>query len=231
MSAVNPPRRIGVADRSDFRLDEIDVFFPRPHPMVASRTGFAYTGSLGVDQLAAVNLAEESVELVNLEGGPHALVQFALSPDGRTLVAATELSGRLLVFDLADPAKPKLTRDIAIGPMAFDPSYSPDGRSVWVPVKGANEIAIVETSGWTVTRRIKDDGLRQPHAIAFSADGRTAFVSNNNKMDHMMDPAHAGHEMPAAKGALVMIDVASGNVTGRIELGQNLTGMGTRGGR
>ena len=33
MSAVNPPKRIAVIDRTKMKGDEIDVLFPRPHPM------------------------------------------------------------------------------------------------------------------------------------------------------------------------------------------------------
>ncbi|MNC99897.1 hypothetical protein D3C83_183380 [compost metagenome] len=70
----------------------------------------------------------------------------------------------------------------------------------------------------------------QPHQVVFSPDGRTAFVTNNNKMDHMADPAHAGHAMPAApagQASLAIVDVASRSVVGSLPLGKNLTGMGT----
>jgi DNA-binding beta-propeller fold protein YncE len=233
MSAVNPPQRIGVARRSDLQGEEVDVFFPRPHPVAVSKSGYAYTGSLGVNQLAAIDLKTEKVELIDIEGAPHALVQYAISADGKTLVASTELTGRLLVFDLADPAKPRLVKSVPTGPMAFDPVFAPDGRTVWVPAKGANEVVVVETTNWTVTNRIKHDALRQPHQIVFSADGRTAFVSNNNKSDHMANPAAAaGHEAhaPATPGAgsLVVIDATARTVTKAIPLGKNLTGIGTR---
>jgi DNA-binding beta-propeller fold protein YncE len=233
MSAVNPPQRIGVAERADLKGDEIDVFFPRPHPIVVGRSGIAYTGSLGVNQLAAIDLKTEKVELTDIEGAPHSLVQYALSPDGRTLVASTELTGRLLIFDLADPAKPRLVKSIATGAMAFDPVYAPDGKSVWVPAKGANEVVVVETENWSVAQRIRHDALRQPHQIIFSADGRTAFVTNNNKSDHMANPAAAGHEAhapasPTGVGSLVVIDAVSRSVVKAIPLGKNLTGIGTR---
>lgn len=228
MSAVNPPQRIAVLRRSDLTGDQIDVFFPRPHPMLVSARGIAYTGSLGVGQLAAVDLASERVELTDIPGGPHALVQYAISPDGRTLVASAELGGTLLVFVLADPMKPRLDRSVALGPMAFDPSFTPDGRFIWVPVKGTNEIAVIETTGWTVIDRIAHAALRQPHQIVFSVDGATAFVSNNNKADHMAGhEAHAAGGAPGA-GALVVIDVGQRRVLRAIELGANLTGMGAR---
>lgn len=227
MSAVNPPRRVGMVGLDGFDIDEVDVFVPRPHPMVVARNGHAYTGSLGQNQLATIDIESGIVELVDIEGPPHALVQFAVSPDGRTLVASTEVSGRLLVFDLSDAAdRPRLVNSIEVGPTAFDPVYAPDGRSVWVPVKGANEIAIIDAGDWSVVRRIRNDALDKPHAIVFSRDGSTAFVSNNGGAgDHAGD--HAGQPSPGT-GSLTIIDVATRDVTGSIALGANVTGLGIR---
>ena len=236
MSAVNPPKRIAILRRETMQGDELDVIFPRPHPVAALETnqsGYVYTGSLGVNQIAAVSFADDKVELVSIPGPTHSLVQFAISPDHKTLVGSTDVSGQLLVFSLASPAKPALVKAIDVGKMAFDPTFTPDGRAVWVPIKSTNEIVVIDTTSWAVKSRIKHDAFKQPHQIVFSPDGATAFVTNNNKMDHMADPAHAGHAMPGASGAasLVVIDVKSGKVEKSIELGQNLTGMGTRSGR
>jgi DNA-binding beta-propeller fold protein YncE len=231
MSAVNPPKRVAVVRPSTMTGDEIDVLFPRPHP-VGVAPGYAYTGSLGVNQIASISLADDRVEVVPVPGPTHALVQFAVSTDGRTLVATTEVSGQVLVFDLADPARPALRKAIDVGKMAFDPVFAPDGRSLWVPVKSANEIVVLDTADWTETARLRDPAFQQPHQIVFSADGATAFVTNNNKMDHMADPAHAGHAMPAAPAggtaSLAIVDVRSRTVVASIALGKNLTGMGTR---
>ncbi len=227
MSAVNPPKRMAVIDRATMAGTEVDIVFPRPHP-VAVEKGFAYTGSLGTNQIASVSLETERVALVNVEGPTHAFVQFAVSPNGQTLVGSTEVSGQLLVFDLATPARPALKASIPLGKMAFDPEFTPDGRFVWVPVKMDNEIAVIDTATWTVARRITSDQFKQPHQVVFSADGRFAFVTNNNKMDHMADPAHAGHTMPGGDGMapLLVVEVATGNVISMQMLGKNLTGMG-----
>lgn len=230
MSAVNPPKRVAILDRAAMTGEEIDILFPRPHP-VAVAGGYAYTASLGVNQLASISLETQKVELVNVPGPAHGFVQFAVSPDGAVLVASTEVSGRLMVFDLKQPARPALVADIEVGKMAFDPVFTPDGRFVWVPVKMTNEIAVVNVSSRRVEFRIQNDAFRQPHQIVFAPDGRTAFVTNNNKMDHMADPAHAGHAMPGGGNGiapLVVVDVATRNVVKSLPLGKNLTGMGTR---
>lgn len=227
MSAVNPPKRIGVIDRATMQGEEVDVLFPRPHPL-AVQGAYAYTGSLGTNQIASISLETNRVNVVGVEGATHAFVQFAVSPDGKTMVASTEVSGQLMVFDIADPAKPVFKKAIALGKMVFDPVFTPDGKSVWVAVKMDNEIAVVNAATWDVTTRIKHDVFKQPHQIVFTADGRKAFITNNNKMDHMADPAHAGHTMPGGDGAasLVVIDVGSHKVIKSDVLGKNLTGMG-----
>jgi DNA-binding beta-propeller fold protein YncE len=227
MSAVNPPKRISIIDRTTMKGEEVDVVFPRPHPLAVHR-GFVYTGSLGVNQIASIDLDTLRVQFAAVGGPTHSLVQFAVSPDGRTMAGSAEISGQLLVFDLADPVKPALVKAIPVGKMAFDPVFTPDGKHVYVPIKSTNEIAVIETTGWTEVKRLTHESFQQPHQIVFSPDGATAFVTNNNKMDHMADPAHAGHAMPAAGGtaALSILDVRRGEVVKAITLGKNLTGMG-----
>jgi DNA-binding beta-propeller fold protein YncE len=233
MSAVNPPPRIALIARATMRGEEHNVLFARPHPMIVAPNGYAYTGSLGVNQIASISLADERVTVVPVAGPTHSLVQFALSPDARTLVATGDVSGQLLVFDLVQPARPALIKSVDVGRMAFDPVFTPDGRFVYVPVKSANEIVVIETARWTEAARITHEALKQPHQIVFSADGATAFVTNNNRMDHMADPAHAGHAAPGAGGpaSLVVLDTRTNRVVQTIELGRNLTGMGRRAGR
>jgi|KBSSwiStaDraftv2_1062776.scaffolds.fasta_scaffold403112_2 DNA-binding beta-propeller fold protein YncE len=230
MSAVNPPKRIAIVDRTTMKGDEVEVLFARPHPVAATKAGYAYTGSLGVNQIATIELASLRVGITNLEGPTHSLVQFTTSRDGRTMIATGDVSGQVLVFDLSAPATPKLVKTIDVGKMAFDPVFTPDERALWVPVKSTNDIAIVDVASGAVTNRIKDANFKQPQQIVFSPDGATAFVTNNNKMDHMADPAMAGHDMPGldTTGALVVVDVKTRTAVKAIPLGKNLTGMGTR---
>ncbi len=54
-----------------------------------------------MNQIASIALADDRVEVTNVAGPTHSLVQFAMSRDGKTLVGTAEISGQLLVFDLA----------------------------------------------------------------------------------------------------------------------------------
>ncbi len=233
MSAVNPPKRVAVIDRTTMKGEEVEILFARPHPMAATAAGYAYTGSLGVNQIASIALADLRVGITSLPGAIHSLVQFTVSPDGKSLVASTETTGQVLVFDIAAPASPKLVKSIPVGAMAFDPVFTPDGKFVWVPVKATNQLVVLDTATWAEVGRVSDANLQQPQQVVFSRDGAMAFVTNNNKMDHMADPAMAGHTMPGmdGTGALVIVNARTRVVEKAIPLGKNLTGMGIRAAR
>ena len=67
MAAVNPPQRVGVIDRSTMELEEVDVFFPRPHALIVDTHGDRFfSASLGQNSIAYAPLGEEEVDLLGL---------------------------------------------------------------------------------------------------------------------------------------------------------------------
>lgn len=229
MTAVNPPKRIGVIKRSDMSIDEIDVLFARPHAMALdSRDHTVYTGSLVVNQMAAIDHVTEKVEITNVDGAPHSLMQYALSPDGKTLAASGELSGQLLLFDVTDRMKPRFLRSWKVESQPFDPVFTRDGRYVVVPNKASNSIAIIDIQTNDV-KTLRGPGIVQPHGTAASADGRWVYVSNNNLNQpagaHDMHAGHTAPTAPAGPGTIVVIDTRSMTVAKVIEVGHNATGI------
>ena len=89
MSAVDPPQSIGVLDRSSMTVEEqVDTFFPRPHPIAVETDGeHAFVASLATNQLMGLDTASGETTLTRLGGDTQTLVQFALTPDGSTLIA------------------------------------------------------------------------------------------------------------------------------------------------
>lgn len=239
MSAVNPPSRVGLIRPSDMSIDELDVFFPRPHAIALEpSTGIVYTASLGVNQIAAVDPVRERVELTNVEGPQHALMQFAVSPDGSQLVISGELSHTVIFFDLSDPMKPRRVGTVDVGAQPFDPIYTLDGRQVYLGNKAANTITVVDAERFVVEKVFDDPRIREPHGAVLSPDGRYVFISNTNVredhsmmgMDHSAHGAHAAHT-PAAPvrgglGSVAVIDVATREIVQVVEMGNNTTGMG-----
>ena len=232
MSAVNPPERIGAIRRSDMDVEEVDVFFPRPHAIAVSADGArVYTASLAVNQLGAVDLETLDLALEDLEGPVHTLVQFAVSPDGSTLVGTAQLTGQLLIFDLSDPNQPRLTDHVEVGRQPWHPVFGPDGRTVYFGVKLDNKVVAVDVTSGEILWTTEHMALSAPHGSALSPDGRHLFISSNGPggmaMGGMAEEEHAMHEDHHARtGTLTVLDTADGSVVKVLEMGANTTGLG-----
>ncbi|UCC25662.1 MAG: YncE family protein [Gemmatimonadales bacterium] len=234
MSAVSPPQRIGAITRSTMEVEEVDVFFPRPHAIAVSPDGQrVYTASLAVNQMGAVDLETLDLTLTDLEGPVHTLVQFAVSPDGSTLVGTAQLTGRLLIFDLTDPEHPALRDQVEVGRQPWHPVFGADGRTVYFGVKLDNRVVAVDVTTGEVVWSTDHPGLSAPHGAAVSPDGRFLFVSSNGPGGMAMDPEHEMHEgeehgamHPAETGTITVLDTSDGTVVKVLEMGTNTTGVG-----
>jgi YVTN family beta-propeller protein len=231
MSAVNPPMRIGVIDTNDMSIDEVDVFFPRPHALdIRPQGDFVYSASLGVNQMGSLNTETQKFELINVEGPTHALAHSAMAPDGSVLVITTH-SNKVMIFDLANPAMPKLAVALDVADQPWSPVYTPDGRWLYVPNNASNDVTVVDMRARKVVKTIEHARFAQPYGSAVSPDGRHVFVANNS-----VRPAQTGHEghaagaaQPAAtNGSVSVIDVATNEVVKVIDVGRGPTGMGIR---
>lgn len=235
MSAVNAPARIAVIDCKTMTPEEVEVLIPRPHALALSSDGrYAYAGSLSMNRIAVYDARTERVGLVDVPGDTtHVMVQFAVSPDGRTLVATGQLSSRLLVFDLTKPAAPRLTHTVAVGTWPWHVAFAPDGRTVWVPNQRSDNVSIVDTRTWQVVGTVTSPAFAQPHGIAISADGLQVFVSNHNT-GHSVTMGGVGMAMtdanaPAQPGRVVVIDARHRAVAHRIDTAPDGSGLGMAG--
>jgi YVTN family beta-propeller protein len=226
MAAVNPPQRIGQIQRSTMTVEEVDVFVPRPHAMAVSGDGrWVFTSSLAENTLVAVEIESGEAELTRLGGDePHVFVQFALSPDGATLVATGQISGKLLVFDVSTPPEVRLIGEVDVDAEPWHPTYSPDGRYVYFGNLGANAVTVVDASSWTVASVISGEGLSEPHGIAVTPDGERLFVSNRNVKGAYSPREALGFEEP--NGTIVVIDPAAARVIDVVEVAPYAAGLG-----
>jgi DNA-binding beta-propeller fold protein YncE len=223
MAAMNPPQRIGVIDRVSMTIEEIDVFYPRPHALAVTPDGSTvYSASLAENRMASIDVETEEVDLLSLEGSLHTLVQFAISPDGGTMVAGGQMSGQLLVFALESRRAPRVVRTVAVNAQPWHPVFTRDGRYVYIGNQEASTITVVDTRSWTVSKVLEGRGIAQPHGAAVSPDGRTVYVSNKNLRGEYT--AQGGTE----DGTVVAIDVATQSVTAVIETGAGSAGIATR---
>lgn len=232
MTAVNPPPRLGVIRRSDFTLvEEADVFIRRPHALAVTRDGkHVYAASLAENKVAVLDVASGRVDLLDVPGPTHTLVQFTIAPDGRRMVVAGELSHQLLVYDLADPGKPHLaaTVDLPAGSRPWDPVFAPDGGTVYLTLLGANQVAVVDLGRMALAGSISGR-LAQPDGLAISPGGRFLYVANRNEGPPPAEHAQHGTGPAGQKGWVAVIDRTTGTVLETIEVGPSPTGVGAAG--
>ena len=235
MSAVNAPARIAVINRKTMTPEEVEVLVSRPHGLAIAPDGkHAYVASLGTNQIAVYDASREQVSIVDVPGGDtsQVIVQLAVSPDGRTLVATSQLTGKLLVFDLADAARPKLVQRVTTGDWPWLVTFTPDGAEVWVPNQRSNDVTVVDAKHWSVITTVKGD-FAQPDGIAISGDGRLVFVANHNT-SHVMTMGGISMAMPmpgmtAAPGRVIVIDARRRAVVKRIDTAPDGAGLGLGG--
>ncbi|MBO6573101.1 beta-propeller fold lactonase family protein [bacterium] len=226
MSAVNPPQSFGVINRSDMSLEsEKDLFFTRPHAITTlPGSNRIFVGSLSSNQFLSVSSKEVDSELTNLEGMNHMLVNFAISPDKKTMVGTGQMTGKLLIFDITNPVSPALEEAIAVNAAPWHPVFSPDGRYVYFANKGTNTVTVIDMKKRAIDAVIEGEGLSQPHGAALSADGKFLYVSNNNRNGGYLPEGMTAEDAP---GTVVVIDTQSKEIIKVIEVGKNATGIGT----
>ncbi len=226
MKAVKPPQRVGMIKRSDMGIEEIDVFFPRPHALAIHPDGkHVYTASLAENSMATVDFAEERAELLSIEGPTHTFVQFAIAPDGKTMVVGGQLTGAFLFFDTSTPSAPTLVETIHINAAPWHPVFSPDGRFVYLGNKMANTVTVVDVENRSVAAVIEGHGLSQPHGSAISPDGRFVYIASNNLNGAYTPRYNFGDNAKA--GTVTVINTETRTIEKVLEVGPNAAGLST----
>lgn len=226
MMAVNPPQSFGVINRSNMDLlEEVDLFFARPHALTTTPDGmWTFVGSLSENQLLSINITDDETNLITVPGNTHTFVNFAISPDGNTMVATGQVSGQLLVYDIGDPLNPNLTNTITVGAQPWHPVYSPDGRYVYFGNKQDHSVSVVNMENLSVETVIEGNGLAQPHGAALSRDGKYLYITSNN-LDGTYQPEGATpNERP---GTVTVINTETRTIEKIIEVGNYASGIGT----
>lgn len=225
MSAVNPPQSFGLIQPEGMKVErEEGLFFSRPHAITTiPGTDWMYIASLSSNQILSLNTETGESELTTLEGLNHVFVNFAVSPDGKTMVATGQLSGKLLVFDITEPGIPVLTESIPVNAQPWHPVWSPGGEYVYFANKEANSVSVVNMKTLKVEDVIEGEGLSQPHGAALSSDGKYLFVTSNNKNGGWKAE---GVQSENPMGNVTVIDTGKREIVKVIKAGMNTTGIG-----
>jgi len=241
MTAVNPPKSLGVIRRSTFTLvDEQEIQIPRPHALVVSRDGkWVHTASLAENRFASLETATGRVTLTTLPGSAmRSLVQFTVSPDGKRLIVGGELSNTVLVFDLSATPPYAPVAEFAVAGKPWDPVFARDGKQAFFSLFADSAVAVVNVAKGAMVRTITGH-FAQPYDMILRADGKYLFVVNQN-LGGATKPGQSAHDnMPGmsakpsttATGWLSVVNVATGKVEKELPLGLTPSGMGAAGAR
>lgn len=97
----------------------------------------------------------------------------SVSPDDRRLYVACNHGNTLQVLDAASL---ELVGEIPTGAGAYNVEPSPDGQWVLVTNKKAQSVSVIDAATLAEAARVPTS-KRLPHGVAYSPDGRYAFIS------------------------------------------------------
>ncbi|MBO0860231.1 MAG: beta-propeller fold lactonase family protein, partial [Chloracidobacterium sp.] len=99
----------------------------------------------------------------------------AVTPDGRRLYVAENLTNKVAVVDLA--ANQVITK-IAVGEYPYDCEISGDGSRVYVSNWGSRSVAVIDAANNQVVSNIQVGD--HPNDLELTRDGKTLYVANAN---------------------------------------------------
>jgi YVTN family beta-propeller protein len=109
--------------------------------------------------------------LYNKQVSVHGL---GFSPDGRLLAAISVTSNGVTIIETATN---RVRGTVYVGRAPHEGFFTPNGRELWVAVRGENYISVIDPVAMRETRRITtSDGVAM---VIFRPDGRYAFVNSS----------------------------------------------------
>ncbi len=216
LTATNPPASLAFISPTTMAVEERLVGAPHPHAL--GRSGATvYTASLRAPTVLRIG-ADGEIRATTVPGGQgQGLGHLAVSPDGRRMAVSAELTGQVHLFTLATDGTPLHDAALDVGSRPWHLHFSPDSKTLYVPLFGADAVAVVDPATRIVRRRITGYGLAQPYTATVSDDGRWLYVTNVNG-NSAYTPRRAGN------GTLAVIDTRTNAIARVIEVGRGPTG-------
>ncbi len=223
-------RWIVVVDASSMAvIDTIADVGDAPHGVVLSPDGriVITTNALG-DDLSVIDVG--TLEVVErIPASPDNPIAPGTSPQLEPYQGEFTRDGRYFWFTcragaqvrILDVGARRVVDSIGVATRPLIPSFTPDGREFWAPGQANGQISIIDVETRRVTATIS--GLAtQPHAVAFTSDGRAAFVSCENQKGEGHHPTSGASVIP---GRVYVIDVPTRSIRRVIEVGGFAAGI------
>lgn len=99
----------------------------------------------------------------------------SVTPDGKWLYVAENLSNKVAVIDLATQ---QVVTKISVGEYPYDCLLAPDGKRVYVSNWGARSVAVIDTATNQVAGNIQTGD--HPNDLEITRNGKTLYVANAN---------------------------------------------------
>ena len=127
-------------------------------------------------------------------------IAVSLSPDDRYAFVTCDKSNDVRVLDLNSRT---IIHIIPTGLFPIQSECSPDGRWLYVANRNSNSVTVIDINTFTVAKTIPSIGV-QPHGVAFTPDGRYAYVTCESQSGTFVHHPAAGSSKP---GTTAVIDV------------------------
>lgn len=155
LAAPEAADRVYTADQNSNTVSVID-------PARGTLLGQIRLGNPRPDVLSPLSKGE-----VNVHG-------LGFSPDGKTVVAISTVTNSASFIDTATN---KVKGIAYLGRNPHEGFFTPDGKEVWVTVRGEDHLAVVDPTSFREVGRVPTTS--GPGMVMFSHDGRLAFVCNS----------------------------------------------------
>ena len=185
---VNPPDTLGIQAPLSTNVGHPSLLSPHANPIVLNGH-FVYAANTAADTVDVIDTQTHGVvRRISVGVDP---VGLAVRPDGKEVWVANHVSDSVSVID-TDPDSPFL-HNVKATVQAVEPdslatrfdepvgiAFTADGQKAYVTLGPDNEVAVVDVTSYTVTRRLAIRA-QDPRALAVSGDRLyvTAFESNN----------------------------------------------------
>lgn len=151
--------------------------------------------------------------------------QIVIDPSGRTAYVTCFESGEVRVIDTE---LEQMIQAIPVGGEPFLEALTPDGRHLYVCNWEESEVNVIDTSTRQVVANVTNAGLEspvfaRPHGVAFTADSRYAFVSNENTNGAI--PQHHPTQSGGRNGSITVIEVGTNRIVKTLEVEEDPTGV------
>ena len=187
------------------------VRYRSPMEMIAAADGTLIVAEHTGHSLAFVSLSGETPAIARLDL-PGAPTGIARQPGSDLLVVTAGAEKGSVYIVTADR---KILSHIAAGHTPMAPTFSGDGKTLYVCARFNNAILAIDLEKGEVVRSIPV--LREPVAAAMAPDGKKLFVAN-----HLPITPSDGDYVAAV---ISVIDVEQGEVTDEIELPNGSTAL------